>query len=284
MERFGIERFAMASGMTARIGSALLICLLVSSSLPAASVTILADRDSPQAAFAAEELRSALRARDHAVRSSGLTPSRQDVHGVRIVLCPRSNDRLLREMQIKGARDIGTLEPEGYSIRVTDWEGRTTYWVVGADEAGVMYGGLELAEVVTVDDLDGIAEVDHSPYMAMRGTKFNCPLDVRTPSYTDVCDAAQHNIAEMWSFDFWRAYIDSLARYRYNFVSLWSLHPFPSLVKVPDYPDVALDDVKRSTVQWKERYSLNGIGFDAPEILNNTETLKAMTIGEKADF
>jgi hypothetical protein len=65
---------------------------------------------------------------------------------------------------------------------------------------------------------------------------------------------------------------------------LWSLHPFPSLVKVPDYPDVALDDVKRSTVQWKEYYSLNGMGFDAPEIVNNTETLKKMTIDEKIDF
>jgi len=99
-----------------------------------------------------------------------------------------------------------------------------------------------------------------------------------------VCDAAQNNIIEMWSFDFWKQYIDCLARYRYNYVSLWSLHPFPSLVKVPDYPDVALADVKRSTVQWKERYSLNGVGFDAPEIVNNTETLKKMTIEQKIDF
>jgi len=147
-----------------------------------------------------------------------------------------------------------------------------------------MYGGLEVAEIIRVEGLAGIKDVDQNPYMAMRGTKFNCPLDVRTPSYTDVCDAAQHNIAEMWSFDFWKEYIDTLARYRYNYISLWSLHPFPSLVKVPDYPDVALADVKRSTVQWKERYSLNGIGFDAPEIVNNTETLKKMTIEEKIAF
>jgi hypothetical protein len=265
-------------------GFAVLCCLIVASGLPAASVTIMADRDSPQAAFAAEELRTALQERRHGVRSSRLTPAHQDVRGVRIVLCPEAHDTLIREMRIKGGRPVGALKREGYSIRVTEWEGRTTYWVVGADEAGVMYGGLELAEVVRVDDLAGIEEVDHNPYMAMRGTKFNCPLDVRTPSYTDVCDAAQQNIGEMWSLDFWKAYIDSLARYRYNFISLWSLHPFPSLVKVPDYPDVALADVKRSTVQWKERYSLNGVGFDAPEIINNTETLKKMTIAEKIDF
>lgn len=182
------------------------------------------------------------------------------------------------------AQSTGMLRPEGYRIRTSTQAGRTTYRVIGADPAGVMYGGLEIAEIIRVDGLAGIKDVYHNPYMAMRGTKFNCPLDVRTPSYTDVCDAAQHNIAEMWSFDFWKEYIDNLARYRYNYISLWSLHPFPSLVKVPDYPDVALADVKRSTVKWKERYSLNGIGFDAPEIVNNTETLKKMTIEEKIAF
>ena len=52
----------------------------------------------------------------------------------------------------------------------------------------------------------------------------------------------------MWDFEFWRAYLDALARDRYNFVSLWNLHPFPSMVKVPEYPDVALNDVWRSKI------------------------------------
>jgi hypothetical protein len=120
--------------------------------------------------------------------------------------------------------------------------------------------------------------------MAMRGTKFNIPLDVRTPSYSDVSDAAQNNIPEMWSLDFWKDYIDNLARYRFNYVSCWSLHPFPSLVRLPDYPDVALDDVLRSTVNWSEHYDLEGTGFDAPEILNNVEVIKKMTMDEKIDF
>ena len=37
----------------------------------------------------------------------------------------------------------------------------------------------------------------------------------------------------------------TMARHRYNLLSLWSLHPFPSMVRVPEYPDVALADVKR---------------------------------------
>jgi hypothetical protein len=88
----------------------------------------------------------------------------------------------------------------------------------------------------------------------------------------------------MWNFDFWKEYIDNLARYRYNYISLWSLHPFPSLVRVPDYPDVALDDVQRSTVEFKEFYSLNGLGFDAPEILENVEIIKEITMEDKIEF
>ena len=160
----------------------------------------------------------------------------------------------------------------------------TTYWIIGADPAGTMYGGLEFAEVVRVAGLEAVKDVDQNPYMAMRGTKFNIPLDVRTPSYTDVCDAAQNNIAEMWSFAFWKEYIDTLARYRFNYISCWNLHPFPSLVQVPEYPDVALEDVQRSTVRWKEHYDLEGTGFDAPEILNNVEILKRMTIDDKIAF
>jgi hypothetical protein len=88
----------------------------------------------------------------------------------------------------------------------------------------------------------------------------------------------------MWSFDFWKEYIDNMARYRFNYISLWSLQPFPSLVKTPGYEDVALDDVQRSTVEWEEYYSGRGIGFDAPEILANPEIVKEISIDEKIEF
>ena len=148
----------------------------------------------------------------------------------------------------------------------------------------MMYGGLELAEVISVSGLNGIHNDEQSPYMSRRGTKFNCPLDLRTPSYSDMSDAGQHNIKEMWSWDFWTGYIDHLARFRYNHISLWSLHPFPPMVKVPGYEDVALDDVLRSTIQFKEKYNGLGNGFLDEEMLNQTEVLYSLTIDEKIDF
>lgn len=171
------------------------------------------------------------------------------------------------------------LKEEGFSLSTNE-----KILITSKDAAGAMYGGLELAEQISLYGLNGIQETNQNPHMEMRGTKFNIPLDVRTPSYTDPCDAAQKNIGEMWSFDFWKEYIDNMARYRYNYISLWSLHPFPSMVKVPGYEDVALEDVHRSTVKWKEFYSGNGIGFSDPEIIANPEILKKISIEEKIEF
>jgi len=58
---------------------------------------------------------------------------------------------------------------------------------------------------------------------------------LKTPSYDDTGDAAQNNYAEMWNFDFWKEFLDDMARYRYNTLTLWNPHPFPSIVKLPNY-------------------------------------------------
>ena len=269
--------------MVTKMKSVLLVLIACTATVVAAPVGLLYDKAVPQTAFAAQEIAVVLR---HQNRSVSL----QDVgqlkskNGTQIILTGLSNTSIVGLFEKSRGRKLGVLQPEGFSIRVTKKGNDTTYWIIGADPAGTMYGGLELAEVVRVTGLAAVENVDQNPYMAMRGTKFNIPLDVRTPSYTDVCDAAQKNIGEMWSFAFWKEYIDTLARYRFNFVSCWNLHPFPSLVQVPEYPDVALADVQRSTVQWKEHYDLEGTGFDAPEIINNVEVLKKMTIHDKIAF
>jgi hypothetical protein len=103
-------------------------------------------------------------------------------------------------------------------------------------------------------------------------------------TYSDNSDAAKKNIGEMWSFDFWREFLDEMARHRFNVLSLWNLHPFPSLVKVPEYPEVALDDVKRSLVPMDDTFSLSGGDMVRPVTLSRLETVKRMTIGEKIGF
>ncbi|MBN2522661.1 MAG: hypothetical protein JXB24_05270 [Bacteroidales bacterium] len=182
-----------------------------------------------------------------------------------------------------GIKNVADLRDEGFIIQITG-KGQKSIYVLGYDEAGTMYGGLEVAEIIKVKGIDAVQNQLQNPYMKVRGTKFNIPLDMRSPTYTEPSDAAQKNMDEMWNFEFWKEYIDNLARNRYNLISLWNLHPFPSMVKVPEYPEVALNDIRRSTGNWKESYSLNGWGFDAPEIMKSFEVLKKMTIDEKIDF
>jgi hypothetical protein len=88
----------------------------------------------------------------------------------------------------------------------------------------------------------------------------------------------------MWSFDFWREFLDEMARHRFNVLTLWNLHPFPSIVKVPEYPDVALDDVKRTTVKLDDTFSIAATTWCGPAMLANLETVKTITIDEKIQF
>lgn len=185
------------------------------------------------------------------------------------------------QIRLKLVPEDKELKAEGF--RISNEEGHLL--VTALDPAGLMYGGLEVAERLRTAKPRLIDDSIHNPYMAMRGIKFNAPLDARTPSYSDASDAAQANIPEMWSFDFWKETIDTLAKSRYNYISLWSLHPFPSLVKVPGYEKVALNDVLRSrTIRENENYSLWGVGIVTPEILKNAEVVREMTIDDKIDF
>jgi len=176
--------------------------------------------------------------------------------------------------------DATKLSPQAYRIERSGEK----ITVTGGDAVGAMYGGLDVAEAVRTDTIGSLKDSEHTPHIAQRGIKFNIPLDVRTPSYTDVSDAAQANIPEVWSLDFWREMFDDMARHRYNLISLWSLNPFPSIVKVPEFPHVALADVWRTTVKLDAKFDGNGNNFVKPEMLAQHEVVKKMTVEEKIQF
>ncbi|TRX45873.1 carbohydrate-binding family 6 protein [Fulvivirga sp. M361] len=171
----------------------------------------------------------------------------------------------------------------GYKIeRISDDE----IVVRSGDATGLMYGGLELAELINISgDLEMIHSVSDQPYIVNRGIKFNIPLDVRTSSFDDSGDAAQENIAEMWDLGFWQAFFDNMARHRYNAITYWNAHPFSSMVKLEDYPDVALQDVCGTTIKPQEHpYYWNTPELPSSKIVDNLKVEKKMTIEEKIKF
>lgn len=175
------------------------------------------------------------------------------------------------------------LEPQCYRLRN---EQSKRIRITGGDPTGCMYGGLELAEKIRLGEpLSGIETADGEPYISKRGLKFNIPLDARTPSYDDTGDAAQNNIAEMWNFEFWKEFLDNMARHRYNTLTLWNPHPFPSMVKVTEFPDAALEDVCVTTEkpvakpgEWNEPQLV------AKKVVENLTVVKKMTIEEKIEY
>jgi hypothetical protein len=255
----------------------LTICILIfiNHSVHSQDVILSYPQDIPQAVFAAETISESLKDRGLQIKIQSASKKDGSTYNLSLILLENK-----KSVRGHGFKLPTTLKKEGYSLQVNGNE----IGVIGFDAAGLMYGGLELAEQISVYGINSIKPGEENPYMAMRGTKFNIPLDVRTPSYSDLCDAGQKNIPEMWSMDFWKDYIDHLAKYRFNFISLWNLHPFPSMVKVDKYPDIALDDVMRSAGDLKEDYPLEGVDLDAPEVMDTLEVIAKMTIEEKISF
>ncbi len=254
--------------------------------LSAHAATLVFDRDAGPVDFGANELSAALAPDTVVLQPLASLPRSPSTDT--LVLALASSPAAQNAFAADRLAPAADLRPEGFSLRVarpsTTAPAPREIWIIGADAAGVMYGALEVAELVRTRGLAAVSDLDHNPHFAERGVKFNIPLDARTPSYTDAGDSAQQNIPTVWDMNFWRDYIDRLARDRYNLVSLWNLHPFPSLVRVPEYPDIALADVHRSTAKWNELYSTWAVGLDAPEILDHVEILARLTIDEKIAF
>ena len=233
--------------------------------------------------FAAQEIREALEEKGFGVTEKSFEQLSKKGESVRIILAVKGRQSVEKRLLDKGGKPIPELEPQGYAIRLA---GKSTYWAVGADEVGAMYGGLDIAEIVRIEGgLDKVSDNVHNPSIARRGIKFNIPLDARTPSYDDTGDAAQNNYAEMWNFAFWKEFMDDMARYRYNTLTLWNPHPFPSIVKLPNYPDAALQDICVTTLKptyksgaWRDPQ------FVSPEVLKNLKVVRKMTIDEKIKF
>lgn len=243
------------------------------------AVSLYFDARAPQTAFAAAEIRQAAKDRQLGVVEKPLSSYPTDrAAGIRIALFP--------SLQATPARTLPGIHPvrQGYSIRREGSAAATNLLVIGHDAVGAMYGGLEVAEAIRLGRLTTLADGDHRPYIERRGIKFNLPLDLRTPSYSDCSDAAQQNIPEMWNREFWREFLNEMARHRFNVLTLWSLHPFPSLVKVPEYPDVALDDVWRTRVKLDDTFSFSGSDMVRPAMLKDVEVVKKLTMGEKIQF
>ncbi|MFC1765564.1 carbohydrate-binding protein [Planctomycetota bacterium] len=264
----------------------ILILMLSVTSARSAVVTLISDYHNSKVVFAVEDMKTALTLQGYDYAETPLSSLVSATGRIRIVIAALDDKGVKTALQDAGGTLPAGLKPEGFCIRMTTQRSVTIYWVLGADAAGTMYGGLELAEMISLDGMQAVKDVEQNPHLEARGLKLNIPLDCRTPSYADAGNAAQANIPEMWSWDFWTHHLDTLARHRYNAITLWSLHPFPSLVKVPDYPNVALDNVMRADDFdfGSYDYNLSGDNMYSKSIMDKAKIIKAISIDDKIKF
>ena len=155
-----------------------------------------------------------------------------------------------------------------------------TIRVEASDDAGFMYAIIDIADVLRKKET--ITDCEVTPYLTNRGIKFNIPLDARCPSYSDASTSATKNIANVWDPDFWHEYLDRMAENKYNVLSLWNLSPFPAMVRIPEFPNAYIDDVKISARSFKAKLSGKN-NFDQDHAANLI-TVKKMTIDEKITY
>lgn len=240
--------------------------LLLSSTGFADIVGVFYDKNIPQSNFAASEIKVALQGRDHTAELKPLSELAPEYPHKKIVLSMASDKVACQVLSIQGGATISGLGEQAYALR-TATRGARSYWVLGGDLNGLMYGGLQLAENIRFDGLSKKYNCQESPYIKSRGVKYNLPLDARIPTYVGYAykslskafggDAAKKAIPAVWDMTYWEDYFDEMARARFNVVSIWNSHPFPALLDMEE----AAQDVE---------------GFDGYS--------KKMSAAEKVDF
>ena len=226
------------------------ICVLLLTSPVAGDVVgIFFDSEVPQSEFAASEIQTALEGKRHTAELKPLSELNVDYPEKKIVLCLASDSAACEVLSLQGSSTISGLGEQAYALR-TATKGPKSYWVLGGDAGGLMYGGLQLAENIRFHDMSKTYNSQEAPYIKNRGVKYNLPLDARVPTYVGYGekslsqafggDAAKEAIPAAWDMAYWEDWFDEMARARFNVLSIWNSHPFPALLDMEE----AIEDVQ----------------------------------------
>lgn len=248
------------------------ICLLALAlpiSTLAQTVGLFFDSNVAQIKFAAGDIKTALESKKLKVEILPLSALDKKYSNKKVVIALTSDGSVTKVLTKDGGTVPQGLGEQAYALRTTT----NTYWVLGGDANGAMYGGLQMAENIQFNGLSGTYNEQESPSILKRGIKLNLPFDVNSLTYFNANNStsSRNSIAHVWDMAFWTTWFDEMARHRYNNVSVWNNHAFTSMIKLADYPDVVLNDVT---------------GY--PDIYNEKDkkgaVIKKMTIDEKIAF
>ena len=229
----------------ARIFTGIVLALAIQTVVSAETVGIFSDNSIAQIKFAADDVKTALESKGFTVEMNALSKLQSNYSNKKVVIALASNTDVTKLLTAEGGFIPPKLGEQAYALRTTSKK-KSTFWVLGGDVNGAMYGALQLAENIGADGLTVNYNSEESPFILYRGMKLNMPLDRRIPTYVGnwKSNSTTKAIPHVWDITFWKTLIDQQARYRYNVLSVWVHHPFPALVKLADYPKVSLPNIE----------------------------------------
>jgi len=245
-----------------------LLMLIFQVVILAENVIVFYNFSIPQHEFAANDIKKALLLRNFTVELKDLSKISENNKGKKVVIALASHTEISSLLKSHNVDKVNNLGEQAYALRTTIFPDKS-YWVLGGDINGAMYGGLQIAENINFYGFTGSYNDEESPHLKNRGIKFNIPLDKESPTYFYSTDGTslREAIPHVWDMSFWTTWFDEMARHRYNVLSLWSPHPFTSMLNMEDeYPGIAIQGVT---------------GFDEN---GNDLPVNNMTIDEKVEF
>lgn len=138
------------------------------------------------------------------------------------------------------------IKKEGYRIGKSG----NSYLIAAIDNSGAMYGLLDLAEQIEMQR--GMIQIEErivNPRFGFRAIKYNLPW----VSYREN-ESLQANDELSKDLDMWASFLDMMAENRFNALTLWSLHPFPYLIKANNFP-LATPFSDAELAEWKAFWS-----------------------------
>lgn len=190
-------------------------------------VSISIDKDSPMEVFGASKLEDAL-------QNLGITAE--------IVEKSASSGQENIQLNITSKEEDSEIEKEGFRISKKG----ASYLITSIDNSGAMYGLLDLAEQIEMHEgLHKIEEKMVNPRFQFRAIKYNLPW----VSYREN-ESLQANDSLSKDLNMWASFLDMMAENRFNALTLWSLHPFPYMIKAKNFP-LATPFSDAELAEWK---------------------------------
>ncbi|MDO1449483.1 hypothetical protein Q0590_24620 [Rhodocytophaga aerolata] len=127
--------------------------------------------------------------------------------------------------------DTANLASEAFSI-IREGKNIT---ITGGDKRGMIYGCLALAEdIANGIRLGNIERKTEKPHYLLRAIKHNTPwYTYRSSSALDQHYETARDPA------YWEAFLDMMAKNRFNALSLWNLHPFVYMITPENFPEAS---------------------------------------------